>query len=298
MNVNYRLVPPLASCAKAACVSQNCAARRRPSRKASGTRARLADLLAWISATITPSRGRADELAARHREPRGTAGVVLIAPLSTVDACLLGRSGDVDPACFADSYGSPVVERFAARHLFARERRSLAIAGELGMSRRSCRRRDASDRDGSHGLPLASPSRIGEAASFAQPSGLRSSIAPASATHLAKVAELARAAIAAPILTITILGASFPRVPFSSASQPDETWRHLAQAQRRYALDALTGRRSGGCWSKKILLTSRLDGDRQEAYSWIPPSMGSLSPPRGSAGRGSCRRRPPHRHAA
>src|SRR5438105_4346707 len=180
----------------------------------------------------------------RDIESRWTAGVVLKRdPLSTVErGRFASGSGDVE-AVLRRIDEVPWWSVAVARHLFARERRALAIAGELGIAPPLLfTGRGALIRGWIDGLPLHIAKPHGERAFFRSAKASLRKLHRAGICHndLAKEQNWLRGRDGRAYLTDFQLAARFPRRSFLFRIAAYEDLRHLLKHKRRYAPDALT----------------------------------------------------------
>ena len=208
----------------------------------------------------------------RDIESRWTAGVVLKRDLlSTVErGRFASGSGDVE-AVLRRIDEVPWWSFGVARHLFARERRALAIAGELGIAPPLlCVGRDALIRGWIDGLPLHIAKPHGEGAFFRSAKASLRKLHRAGICHndLAKEQNWLRGRDGRAYLTDFQLAARFPRRSFLFRIAAYEDLRHLLKHKRRYAPDALTAAERR-VLAKKSLLTRVWMATGKKLYYWI-----------------------------
>ena len=194
----------------------------------------------------------------REIEERWTSGVVLKRDLlSTVERGRFGtRAGDVD-AVLRRIDEVPWWSFGVARHLFARERRALAIAGELGIAPPLLfAGRDALIRGWIDGLPLHIAKPRGERSFFRSAKVALRKLHRAGICHndLAKEQNWLRGRDGRAYLTDFQLAAHFSRRSWLFRIAAYEDLRHLLKHKRRYAPDALTAAERR-VLAKKSLLT-------------------------------------------
>ena len=208
----------------------------------------------------------------RDIESRWTAGVVLKRdPLSTVErGRFASGSGDVE-AVLRRIDEVPWWSFGLARHLFARERRALAIAGELGIAPPLLfAGRKALIRGWFDGLPLHIAKPHGEDACFRSAKASLRKLHRAGICHndLAKEQNWLRGRDGRAYLTDFQLAARFPRRSFLFRIAAYEDLRHLLKHKRRYAPDALTAAERR-VLAKKSLLTRVWMATGKKLYYWI-----------------------------
>jgi hypothetical protein len=208
----------------------------------------------------------------RDIESRWTAGVVLKRDLlSTVErGRFASGSGDVE-AVLRRIDEVPWWSFGVARHLFARERRALAIAGELGIAPPLlCVGRDALIRGWIDGLPLHIAKPHGEGAFFRSAKASLRKLHRAGICHndLAKEQNWLRGRDGRAYLTDFQLAARFPRRSFLFRIAAYEDLRHLLKHKRRYAPDTLTTAERR-VLAKKSLLTRVWMATGKKLYYWI-----------------------------
>jgi len=208
----------------------------------------------------------------RDIEGRWTAGVVLKRdPLSTVErGRFASGSGDVE-AVLRRIDEVPWWSFGLARHLFARERRALAIAGELGIAPPLLfAGRKALIRGWIEGLPLHIAKPHGERAFFRSAKASLRKLHRAGICHndLAKEQNWLRGRDGRAYLTDFQLAARFPRRSFLFRIAAYEDLRHLLKHKRRYAPDALTAAERR-VLAKKSLLTRVWMASGKKLYYWI-----------------------------
>ena len=208
----------------------------------------------------------------RDIESRWTAGVVLKRdPFSTVErGRFASGSGDVE-AVLRRIDEVPWWSFGLARHLFARERRALAIAGELGIAPPLLfAGRNALIRGWIDGLPLHIAKPHGERAFFRSAKASLRKLHRAGICHndLAKEQNWLRGRDGHAYLTDFQLAARFPRRSFLFRIAAYEDLRHLLKHKRRYAPDALTAAERR-VLAKKSLLTRVWMTTGKKLYYWI-----------------------------
>jgi hypothetical protein len=208
----------------------------------------------------------------RDIESRWTAGVVLKRdPLSTVErGRFASSSGDVE-AVLRRIDEVPWWSFGLARHLFARERRALAVAGELGIAPPLLfAGRNALIRGWIDGLPLHIAKPHGERAFFRSAKTSLRKLHRAGICHndLAKEQNWLRGRDGRAYLTDFQLAARFPRRSFLFRIAAYEDLRHLLKHKRRYAPDALTAAERR-VLAKKSLLTRVWMTTGKRLYYWI-----------------------------
>ena len=208
----------------------------------------------------------------RDIESRWTAGVVLKRdPLSTVErGRFASGSGDVE-AVLRRIDEVPWWSFGLARHLFARERRALAIAGELGIAPPLLfAGRKALIRGWFDGLPLHIAKPHGDAELFRSAKAALRKLHRAGICHndLAKEQNWLRGRDGRAYLTDFQLAARFPRRSFLFRIAAYEDLRHLLKHKRRYAPDALTAAERR-VLAKKSLLTRVWMATGKKLYYWI-----------------------------
>jgi len=208
----------------------------------------------------------------RDIESRWTAGVVLKRdPLSTVErGRFASGSGDVE-AVLRRIDEVPWWSFGLARHLFARERRALAIAGELGIAPPLLfAGRKALIRGWIDGLPLHMAKPHGERAFFRSAKASLRKLHRAGICHndLAKEQNWLRGRDGRAYLTDFQLAARFQRRSFLFRIAAYEDLRHLLKHKRRYAPDALTAAERR-VLAKKSLLTRVWMATGKKLYYWI-----------------------------
>jgi AMP-binding enzyme len=194
----------------------------------------------------------------REIEGRWTSDVVLKRDLlSTVERGRFGtRAGDVE-AVLRRIDEVPWWSFGLARHLFARERRALAIAGELGIAPPLLfAGRDALIRGWIDGLPLHIAKPRGERSFFRSAKAALRKLHRAGICHndLAKEQNWLRGRDGRAYLTDFQLAAHFSRRSWLFRIAAYEDLRHLLKHKRRYAPDALTAAERR-VLAKKSLLT-------------------------------------------
>src|SRR5262249_4456266 len=180
----------------------------------------------------------------REIEERWTSGVVLKRDLlSTVERGRFGtRAGDVD-AVLRRIDEVPWWSFGVARHLFAREQRALAIAGELGIAPPLLfAGRDALIRGWIDGLPLHIAKPRGERNFFRSAKATLRKLHRAGICHndLAKEQNWLRGRDGRAYVTDFQLAARFSRRSWLFRIAAYEDLRHLLKHNRRYAPEALT----------------------------------------------------------
>src|SRR5262249_43874031 len=180
----------------------------------------------------------------REIEGRWTDGVVLKRDLfSTVERGRFGtRAGEVE-AVLRRIDEVPWWSFGLARHLFARERRALAIAGELGIAPPLLfAGRDALVRRWIDGLPLPIAKPRGENGFFGSAKAALRKLHRAGICHngLAKEQNWLRGRDGRAYLTDFQLAAHFSRRSWLFRIAAYEDLRHLLKHKRRYAPEALT----------------------------------------------------------
>jgi len=208
----------------------------------------------------------------RDIESRWTAGVVLKRdPLSTVErGRFASGSGDVE-AVLRRIDEVPWWSFGLARHLFARERRALAIAGKLGIAPPLLfAGRKALIRGWIDGLPLHIAKPHGERAFFRSAKASLRKLHRAGICHndLAKEQNWLRGRDGRAYLTDFQLAARFQRRSFLFRIAAYEDLRHLLKHKRRYAPDALTAAERR-VLAKKSLLTRVWMATGKKLYYWI-----------------------------
>src|SRR5215475_8623158 len=232
----------------------------------------------------------------REIEGRWTSGVVLKRDLlSTVERGRFGtRAGDVE-AVLRRIDEVPWWSFGLARHLFARERRALAIAGELGIAPPLLfAGRDALIRGWIDGLPLHIAKPRGERSFFCSAKAALRKLHRAGICHndLAKEQNWLRGRDGRAYLTDFQLAARFSRRSWLFRIAAYEDLRHLLKHKRRYA-EKPGAARAG----EEEPLDPGLDGDRQEALLPDHPRRVARQRPRGRRDAAPLRRTP-HRGAA
>jgi hypothetical protein len=208
----------------------------------------------------------------RDIESRWTAGVVLKRdPLSTVErGRFASGSGEVE-AVLRRIDEVPWWSFGLARHLFARERRALAVAGELGIAPALLfAGRNALIRGWIDGLPLHIAKPHGERAFFRSAKASLRKLHRAGICHndLAKEQNWLRGRDGRAYLTDFQLAARFPRRSFLFRIAAYEDLRHLLKHKRRYAPDALTAAERR-VLAKKSMLTRVWMTTGKKLYYWI-----------------------------
>src|SRR5919204_3835118 len=208
----------------------------------------------------------------RDIESRWTADVVLKRdPLSTVERGRFSSgSGDVE-AVLRRIDEVPWWSFAVARHLFARERRALAIAGELGVAPPLLfAGRDALVRGWVDGVPLHIAKPHGDRGYFRSAKTALRTLHRAGICHndLAKEQNWLRGRDGRAYLTDFQLAARFPRRSFLFRIAAYEDLRHLLKHKRRYAPDALTAAERR-VLAKKSLLTRVWMATGKKLYYWI-----------------------------
>jgi AMP-binding enzyme C-terminal domain len=208
----------------------------------------------------------------RDIESRWTEGVVLKRdPLSTVErGHFASSSGDVE-AVLRRIDEVPWWSFGLARHLFVRERRALAVAGELGIAPPLLfAGRNALIRGWIDGLPLHIAKPHGERAFFRSAKASLRKLHRAGICHndLAKEQNWLRGRDGRAYLTDFQLAARFPRRSFLFRIAAYEDLRHLLKHKRRYVPDALTAAERR-VLAKKSLLTRIWMTTGKKLYYWI-----------------------------
>jgi AMP-binding enzyme C-terminal domain len=203
---------------------------------------------------------------------RWTSGVVLKRdPLSTVErGRFVTAAGEVD-AVLRRIDTVPWWSFGLARHLFARERRALAIAGELGIAPPLLYAgRRALVRGWIDGLPLHIAKPQGECSYFRSAKAALRKLHRAGICHndLAKEQNWLRGRDGRAILTDFQLAARFPRRTWLFRIAAYEDLRHLLKHKRRYAPDALTAAERR-VLARKSLLARIWMATGKKAYYWI-----------------------------
>jgi hypothetical protein len=158
-----------------------------------------------------------------------------------------------------------------ARHLFARERRALVIAGPLGIAPPLLfAGRRALIRGWIDGLPLHIAKPHGERAFFRSAKASLRKLHRAGICHndLAKEQNWLRGRDGRAYLTDFQLAARFPRRSFLFRIAAYEDLRHLLKHKRRYVPDALTAAERR-VLAKKSLLTRAWMATGKKLYYWI-----------------------------
>jgi hypothetical protein len=224
----------------------------------------------------------------RDIERRWTNGVVLKRDLfSTVERGRFGtRAGEVD-AVLRRIDEVPWWSFGLARHLFARERRALAIAGELGIAPPLLfAGRDALVRGWIDGLPLHIAKPRGEHGFFRSAKAALRKLHRAGICHndLAKEQNWLRGRDGRAYLTDFQLAAHFSRRSWLFRIAAYEDLRHLLKHKRRYVPEALTAAERR-VLAKKSLLTRVWMATGKKLYYWIMrASVGPASATGSSAG--------------
>src|SRR5712671_1981187 len=205
-------------------------------------------------------------------EGRWTNGVVLKRDLfSTVERGRFGtRSGDVE-AVLRRIDEVPWWSFGVARHLFARERRALAGAGDLGIAPPLLfAGRRALVRGWIDGLPLHIAKPHGELGYFRSAKAALRKLHRAGICHnyLAKEQNWLRGPDGRAYLTDFQLAARFSRRSWLFRIAAYEDLRHLLKHKRRYAPDALTSAERR-VLAKKSLLTRVWMATGKKLYYWI-----------------------------
>src|SRR5205823_1149585 len=207
----------------------------------------------------------------RDIESRWTAGVVLKRdPLSTVErGRFASGSGDVE-AVLRRIDEVPWWSFGLARHLFARERRALAIAGELGIAPPLLfAGRNALIRGWIDGLPPHIAKPRGERAFFRSAKASLRKLHRAGICHndLAKEQNWLRGSDGRAYVTDFQLAARFTRRSWLFRIAAYEDLRHLLKHKRRYAPDALTAAERR-VLARKSLPTRIWMATGKKAYYW------------------------------
>jgi AMP-binding enzyme len=208
----------------------------------------------------------------REIEQRWTSGVVLKRDLlSTVERGRFGMpSGQVE-AVLRRIDEVPWWSFGLARHLFARERRALAIAGDLGIAPPLLfAGRDALVRGWIDGLPLHIAKPHDERGFFRSAKATLHKLHRAGICHndLAKEQNWLRGRDGQAYLTDFQLAARFSRRSWLFRIAAYEDLRHLLKHKRRYASDALTAAERR-VLAKKSLLTRIWMATGKKLYYWI-----------------------------
>jgi hypothetical protein len=192
-------------------------------------------------------------------------------PLSTVErGRLLTPAGEVD-AVLRRIEDVPWWSLGLARHLFARERRALALAGKLGVAPPllfSGRR--ALVRGWIEGLPLHLAKPHGDVDYFRSAKAALRRLHRAGICHndLAKEQNWLRGRDGCAYLTDFQLAARFRRRSWLFRIAAYEDLRHLLKHKRRYAPDALTPAERR-VLARKSLLTRLWMASGKKAYYWV-----------------------------
>src|SRR5712671_106189 len=208
----------------------------------------------------------------REIEGRWTSGVVLKRDLfSTVERGRFGtRSGDVE-AVLRRIDEVPWWSFGVARHLFARERRALAIAGDLGMAPPLLfAGRRALVRGWIDGLPLHIAKPQGELGYFRSAKAALRKLHRAGICHndLAKEQNWLRGPDGRAYLTDFQLAVRFSRRSKLFRIAAYEDLRHLLKHKRRYAPEALTPAERR-VLAKKSVFTRVWMATGKKVYYWI-----------------------------
>jgi predicted Ser/Thr protein kinase len=174
-----------------------------------------------------------------------------------------------------------------ARHLFARERRALAIAGELGIAPPLLfAGRDALVRGWIDGLPLHIAKPRGEHGFFRSAKAALRTLHRAGICHndLAKEQNWLRGRDGRAYLTDFQLAAHFSRRSWLFRIAAYEDLRHLLKHKRRYAPEALTAAERR-VLAKKSLLTRVWMATGKKLYYWITRDMLRVSDREGGGTR-------------
>src|SRR5499427_118860 len=208
----------------------------------------------------------------RDIEGRWTNGVVLKRDLfSTVERGRFGtRAGEVE-AVLRRIDEVPWWSFGLARHLFARERRALAIAGELGIAPPLLfAGRNALIRGWIDGLPLHIAKPHGERAFFRSAKASLRKLHRAGICHndLAKEQNWLRGRDGRAYMTDFQLAAHFSRRSWLFRIAAYEDLRHLLKHKRSYAPEALTAAERR-VLARKSLLTRAWMASGKRVYYWI-----------------------------
>lgn len=174
-----------------------------------------------------------------------------------------------------------------ARHLFARERRALAAAGELGVAPPLLfAGRDTLIRGWIDGLPLHIAKPRGERGFFRSAKEALRKLHRAGICHndLAKEQNWLRGRDGRAYLTDFQLAARFPRRSFLFRIAAYEDLRHLLKHKRRYAPDALTAAERR-VLAKKSLFTRIWMATGKKIYYWITRDVLRMSDREGGGTR-------------
>jgi hypothetical protein len=205
-------------------------------------------------------------------EERWQSGVILKRdPLSTVERGRLRTSTGEVEAVLRRIDDSPWWSFGLARHLFARERRALAVAGELGIAPPLLfAGRHALVRGWIDGLPLHIAKPYGERAFFRSAKAALRKLHRAGICHndLAKEQNWLRGRDGRAYLTDFQLAARFSRRSWLFRVAAYEDLRHLLKHKRRYAPDALTAAERR-VLANKSLLTRIWMATGKKVYYWI-----------------------------
>jgi hypothetical protein len=201
-----------------------------------------------------------------------TSGVVLKRdPLSTVERGRFQTSAGEVEAVLRRIDEVPWWSFGLARHLFARERRALAVAGELGIAPQLLSSgRHALVRSWIDGLPLHIAKPQGERAYFRSAKAALRTLHRSGICHndLAKEQNWLRGRDGRAYLTDFQLAARFSRRSWLFRIAAYEDLRHLLKHKRRYAPDALTAAERR-VLAKKSLLTRIWMATGKKVYYWI-----------------------------
>ena len=224
----------------------------------------------------------------REIEGRWTNGVVLKRDLfSTVERGRFGtRAGEVE-AVLRRIDEVPWWSFGLARHLFGRERRALAIAGELGIAPPLLfAGRNALIRGWIDGLPLHIAKPRGEHGFFRSAKAALRKLHRAGICHndLAKEQNWLRGRDGRAYLTDFQLAAHFSRRSWLFRIAAYEDLRHLLKHKRRYAPEALTAAERR-VLAKKSLLTRIWMATGKKLYYWITRDMLHVSDREGGGTR-------------
>ncbi|TMK14097.1 MAG: serine/threonine protein kinase [Alphaproteobacteria bacterium] len=222
----------------------------------------------------------------REIEGRWTNGVVLKRDLfSTVERGRFGtRAGEVE-AVLRRIDEVPWWSFGLARHLFGRERRALAIAGELGIAPPLLfAGRDALIRGWIDGLPLHIAKPRGEHGFFRSAKAALRKLHRAGICHndLAKEQNWLRGRDGRAYLTDFQLAAHFSRRSWLFRIAAYEDLRHLLKHKRRYAPEALTAAERR-VLAKKSVPTRVWMATGKKLYYWITRDMLHVSDREGVA---------------
>ena len=213
----------------------------------------------------------------REIEDRWTNGVVLKRDLfSTVERGRFGtRAGEVE-AVLRRIDEVPWWSLGLARHLFGRERRALAIAGELGIAPPLLfAGRNALIRGWIDGLPLHIAKPRGEHGFFRSAKAALRKLHRAGICHndLAKEQNWLRGTDGRAYMTDFQLAACFRRRGLLFRIAAYEDLRHLLKHKRSYAPEALTPAERR-VLARKSLLTRAWMASGKRVYYWITRGLG------------------------